>query len=553
MLKESHLRPFPQIRLAFSKVAARNKYRSYENYLTDSAQSAAKRQLMEVPLATLKERYGEQITVVATCASDYHRWQDPYRSSDPKFGPYMSGIPHLRQTLFKITAEQKLRIYKTHYFQALPNVLDRIQRIRTKIVDKTGVAASCRASLKKSFQEAIRASRAAQRIGYIVDSIRLFTVAQKTSTTQRIRFAVKAWSDPSLVPFQTFNHTVLHKGIPRNLTAKAYIGRDVNWNRDLLETMERPINKNDGYRSLTSLDEPIWDWMNKLLKMEPEITGPIVHSISELSNSVSITINYWFTPSALKNSIESGWKRVDKNLQVMIGEFSDEIKEVIDQVYGEITDEVDVGCTIAFMNRKAYRRAETQERGKGVYNRQRQSLLKSFCSVDSAGKRFVDRYEELAVQKMKETLVSTSNDFINRVEAELNEFVRTTEQLVKTNAYNTYEHAAARQELEKWLPEFEKQLRDCQRQFEAQQEHHDDQLLGSFERLETSDSEPRAKKIKVGNDRGLNTNAATKAPERKKVNQREKMVRPPRRSQKTGSIWQSPAYIAAMKLAQRRP
>ena len=346
-------------------------------------------------------------------------------------------------------AEHNLSIYKTHYFEALPGIVDSIQRINTKTADSTGVFVSCRTSLKARFKKAIQVSRAAKSINDIYTLPPIFSGAQKNSIMNRIRYSVRAWSDSTIVLFQTFNHTVVFGGIPLHSVAKAYQDRGINWNRDLLDTMERPKRQNDVSRSYPSLDRPILDWKDALIKTVPELTTPILAPVSALSSSVSTTIEGWSAPSVFKRRTKSDWKTVEKALQNMSERFPEEIEAAITKVYRDITTEEDVRCTIAVLNEEAFDLAEKQHRGRGVYARQRQSLLQSLGSADNNGKTFVDRYEELAVEKMKDGISSASNRFISNVEATLNQFIRVTEQFVETDVYNTPEHAAVREELRK--------------------------------------------------------------------------------------------------------
>lgn len=469
----------------------------YDDYLCACAQGAAKRHSMGEAVTRMLQRYKGHISVIPACASSYYQWLDPYRSKDPDFGPNMSGIPHLRQTLLGMIAGQKLQLYKTHYFEALPSIVDACQRIRIKTLDKNGTLASYRVSFQQHFKSAIRTSRAAKENSMLAMIVPLFMASERSSITERVESSVHAWSDTSIVQWQTFRHTLSHRGIPIILTSKAYKFRGVvNWNRDLLETMERPAKKNKMSDSYPSPEEHILNWKDKMLAQAPSITRAIAEPFSELGPLINYIVEESAASSVLKKRTLVEWKKIEISIRDLAIHFPEKIKKAIENVYRDITTEEDVGCMIARMNESAYDSAEKQPNGQGVYARQRQSLLHSL-RPDVDGKAFVHRYEALAEQKMKEHLTSVTEQFITAVEDKITGFIAIMEALAETDIYSASEHAAAREILRKWLPGFQDQLLECQRKFPGHHDQQDVQFIGMIKRSYENETDSPLKRMKV--------------------------------------------------------
>jgi hypothetical protein len=470
----------------------------YFDYITETAQCAMVRQFAKPTEDALKQRYGGRISVFSVVASDAHDWLDEYRLEDPTWGPYMSGVPHLRQGLLCLTAEQKLQIYHEHYFQVLPSIVDDVHRILKKTSAKTRVLSSTRRSLEQCFQNAIRGSRAAKGINSISSDLPIYTGSEKNIVTQRIKALIQVWSDSTVVLYHTFMHTLVCKGIPTRYASAAYRGHNINWNRDILETMERPANKSHAYISKKA---HLSDWKAAMNNKSAEFSNSISSPITSLWALVEEIISASSVPQVLKRQMRSAWKKVENNICDMTNRFPEQITAAIDKGYIEITTEEDIGCMIAQMNVQAYEDALFQRRGPKVYTRQRQSLIKSLCTPDFDGRSFVDRFEISARKKMNDRIAQVSEAFIATADSKLKEFIRITEQFIDTDVYNTTEHTVARKFLRSWLPQFQARLLVCQRQFPGQQNQEDVQFRGSIKRAWAAEREESStKKIKAEQD-----------------------------------------------------
>ncbi|KAL1613150.1 hypothetical protein SLS60_001382 [Paraconiothyrium brasiliense] len=493
-IKENKESPFSELlRASDNDPAAED---AYFEYVGKVAQSAMIRQSAQPTEDELKKRHGGRISVFSVVASAAHEWLDEYRAADPTWGPLMSGIPHLKRGLLSLTAEQKLQIYHKHYFQTLPGAVDDVQRILTKTAGRIEVLAPTRRSLEQCFQNAIRGSRANREINNISIVLPIYTESEKDTIIKRINALIQVWSESTVVKFNTFMHTLACKGIPTSYTSAAYRSReDINWNRDLLETMEAPASKSHAY---ISTEAHLSVWKAAMKKKSAEIANSITSPVTDLWASVEEIISASSAPSVLKRRTRSAWKRVENDLRDMVNHFHGQITAAIDKVHTEITTEEDVECMIAKMNVQAYENAEYQRRGPRVYTRQRQSLTNSLCTLDSNLRTFVDRYESAAKRIMNERIAQVSEKFIVTVDSKLKEFIRITEQFIQTDAYNTTQHADARKILRSWLVEFQDLLLDCQRQFPGQQYQQDVHFMGSIKRAPSSECEESAmKKIKV--------------------------------------------------------
>ncbi|KAJ4358616.1 uncharacterized protein N0V89_003200 [Didymosphaeria variabile] len=495
-IEENKESPFPELHIALEATEDdSDAEEAYDDHIASVAQCAMVRQFAEPCEDALKQRHGGRISVYSVVASAAHDWLDPYRAEDPTWGPYMSGVPHLRRGLLCLTAEQKLQIYHKHYFQILPGFVDDAQRILTKTVGQKEILATTRRCLEQCFRNAIRGSRAAKDVNSISIVLPIYTGSEKNTVTKRIKALIQVWSAPTVVQFNTFMHTLVCRGIPTSYASAAYRGRDINWNRDLLDTMETPADNSHAY---TSLEAYLSDWKVTIKHKSTEISNSITGPITDLWASIEDVITASSAPLALKGRMRGAWRKVKHVIRDMVNRFPEQITAAIDKVYQEVTTEEDIGCMIAIMNIQTYKDAAYQRRGKKVYTRQRRSLIRSLCDPDSNGRMFVDRYENAAMNKMTERIAQVSEEFIAAVDTKLKEFVRITKQFMETDVYNTSQHVAARKVLRRWLPEFQDLLLDCQRRFPGQQDQQDVQFMGSIKRARSSECEESAiKKIKV--------------------------------------------------------
>lgn len=462
------------------------------------------RKRAEMTAAQLKQQHGGQINVFSIVASAAHDWLNEFRADDPNWGPYMSGIPYLKQYLLGLTAERQMQIYENHYFDTLPSVVDDNLRIVTKTTGKTDVLAPTRKALEQCFQNAMQASRSAKDINKLSAVKPIFQGAEKDDVSRRVKALIAVWSNSTVIMWQTFFHTLLCKGIPISYASRAYKDRDINWNRDLLETMEMPDGKSHAY---TSPETHLSNWMTEMKGNSATISNSVTEPISTISDLVEEIITASSIPLVLKRRTRSAWKNIDNNIRDMVNRFQEQVVAAIDKIYLEVTTEEDIGCMIAEMNVDTYLDAENQRRGQFVYTRQRESLTKGLCELDSSGEAFVDRYEAASMRKMSERIAQVSEKFITDVEDKLSEFIRITEQFIETDIYNTPQHAAARNILQSWLPEFESLLSECQSRFPGQEFQQDDLLMGGVKRrLSSVRSKAVEKKIKIeAEERDLDT------------------------------------------------
>ncbi|KAJ4286810.1 hypothetical protein N0V90_013062 [Kalmusia sp. IMI 367209] len=471
---------------------------AYINYLLDMIRRIVQRQSTKESEEELKKRHGGRINVFSVCGSSYHEWLNEYRDQDPPLGPYMSGIPHLSQALLSLTAEQKLQHYHTHYFQVLAGLVDTIQRIITKSTEKKEVFLACRHALDQRFQIAIQLARAAIDINALSIVPTIFQAAEKDTITKNIKSLILKWSDPFIVHFRTFLHTIVCRGIPTSYASVAYRDReDINLNRDVLEAMERPRIISHEYTSAVAhLSSWRLNMLAKSREISSSVTEPIVALWLEDDNTVKSIIQHSSASSALKRRTHAAWNRVKSNIHEMAKKFPKTLEAAINAAYRDVTTEEDIGCMIATMNEQAWHDAESQRRGPKVYSRQRQSLINSLTHIDAKGKTFVDRYEAAAIEKMNNRVRLDSRRFLTDVESTLDEFIRITEQFFETDVYNTPQHASARQILRNWLPDFQDVLLECQRKFPGQKYQEDVQFISSVKRVGSELSSP-VKKIKL--------------------------------------------------------
>ncbi|KAF1952664.1 hypothetical protein CC80DRAFT_172248 [Byssothecium circinans] len=434
-----------------------NDIESYEAYLLGCAESAAKRVKAVQLEDRMKAVYGDGLQILTVTAQGWLDWLNRNRSTDPNFGPNMTGIPRVQQALLHLAAEQNLPAYRNHYFHALPKIVKRCYRILKKNAQEGGYE-HFQASAKKAIESFKVASSKSMVVWAAATVPKIFTGLQREEAASRVRLLIQLWKIRWDVRWNTWNMTLGENGIPCHSDSVAYSSRDVNWNRDLLETMETPTSIQHSYTSSIPF---VGNWREKMLADLDQCFVSSTQAIVTVCKKIRLSIDTLSVSADLKNRTITTWESSRCSISRVLDDYKTTLQASITEVYRAVTTEEDVECLISQLNKPRFREAYDQQKGEGAWGRQQEKLLDVF-------KNFVAKYEEAAIAKMKARLIETANEMLKSVAQELYAFVKITEVFFKSDTYNTPQHVQARQKLTAWLPKYRKTLNEIQRAFPAQ-------------------------------------------------------------------------------------
>ncbi|PVI06490.1 hypothetical protein DM02DRAFT_710838 [Periconia macrospinosa] len=463
LINESEDEPFKSILQRLSEVENmedldETSVDNYSEHLLAYAKSAAQRLKAQSLKTSVQETYGEQLQTFSVSSQSWIDWTNSKRIADPPFGPRMSGIPATQEYLLNLTAEHNIQRYHFHFFNLLPKVEDRVRRILTKSAQEGGYF-KLRDTTQDDFE--IFKSKSKSRNPIPIATLnacvpKILTNEERTSAEQRISSLVELWRRRWSVRWITWDYTLRSNGIPHHSISQAYAGRDVNWNRDLLEVLERPpLVQHEFSASVRHIEA----WKNDVMEKSAMIVKSVGEALDDINQKVEGNIEDASISSDLRARFGKEWLEIKDGLLTMMDCLKDDLHSIIVRVYRRVTTEEDIGCTIAKITKGPFQEAAREPpRGAGAWGRQHQKMRSSMA-------QFVTTYEKEAMKLMKRELKQTVTEFLKKCGEQFDTFLETTEQFFETEVYDTAPHREARAKLEAWLPTFMSTIEEIQQMF----------------------------------------------------------------------------------------
>ncbi|KAF2275870.1 uncharacterized protein EI97DRAFT_474455 [Westerdykella ornata] len=375
----------------------------------------------------------------------------------------MTGIPSFRNVLHNIVAEKNYRNLHQFIVGTLPPLLDQGRRIISKQKEDDGFF-YFRQHVTALLEELTTDIDAA--VSSSMESLLppMWDYGIRSCVMSNLENKVLSWSKG--VHFNTYRMTIRQRGIPKDSKAKAYEGRSINWNLDLLTAMETiSIERKNKRPKGREVRKPLGEWKDRVLELSNTLSVPVVSLTQDFLKRVQTTINTTSCDAALKSRTMEAWQKVVAVIRKMIDRLPAKLDRKINDVLRVITTEEDVGCMITTLNIPQYDMIASQKTGRGVYNRYKAATRNAFLEVDADGKAFIDKYEDQATGLMHGALNSGLDDFRQTITARLEEFITITQQFLESQDHKTKEYRALRSRLEAQMPDFESRVLQLQRMF----------------------------------------------------------------------------------------
>jgi len=444
---------------------------AYDKYLTSSAKTACIHDKANEAASMLLEEHGDTIKVYCVSATEYHISLDADRDDDSQWSPWMTGIPALTHYLLDIPAERNYLSYENHLFRMLPDLSDKLHHQLHQHKDDDGfvMVRELLAQHVRDFQQSLPTYVTTRLKGVVPE------IWQSHLEPKLLTLVEKAIKDFSLGrKWNTYSMLVKERGIPPTGRYTSLRGQDVNWNRDLLETIEPAYGR--GF---------VTAWNDEVQRKSTAVITDLERRISKFFGRVFKAIDQASYDPKLKHLVGKEWRKVEDNIWDLHRSLVDDCRRIIMSVYRTVITEEDIGCFIATQERIVYSKAQNQQRGPGFAARQRRAMLAGLKKPNRNGQTFIDRYQQEAIYMMKSHLEAIMNGFTENVLVQLDDFIDVTEQLVAGPTYESRETATMKKRLAKAKTSFDDLVSQLQDMWPGRKGQHDVALIREIKKHKT--------------------------------------------------------------------
>ncbi|CAI6335802.1 unnamed protein product [Periconia digitata] len=422
----------------------------------------------------------------AVSSQSWLEWLNTKRTTDPKFGPMMSGIPEMQKELLDRTATENMSRYRFHYFNVHSKISDRANRILSKNILERGYR-KLRGTITDAFQ--VFKSTGINPIRVLVPKIVpiIFSEAERSSADRRLESLIDSWRWRWDIKWITFDYTLRTNGIPHRSVSKAYYRKIVNWNKEILDVMERPRQIEHQFTAPKKLIDA---WKHSVINKLEDLAQEVRSRVKDLFKKVEDNIKTSKLSKTLMDRILQEWGDTEDDVHDLIGRFKKDLHRTTIAQYRKVTTEEDIGCIIAKLTKEPFREAQKEQRGKGVLEKQHKKLKSSL-------EGFISIYETHAIEMMREGLAQKTSRFLERLGKFLDVFIQNVEELFENNVGGDTKYLQAREKLQEWLPRYTRTIEELQSMFPAQESRVKDHSEQPPKRLkaEIVKSEEETKKI----------------------------------------------------------
>ncbi len=399
--------------------------------------------------------------VHSAAAGAYLKWKTRLRQHDPVLKPEETGIPALRKFLFLLPARSNFINYRRHVFEVLPALRSKAECVVAKHVEDKSYA-EMRQTLKQSIpvlEQKLKSLEVSQ-----IDTLVLspWNSTNHEDISRTIEHMIRQDWIHTKIHVAGFGKMLREHGMPA--TGKY---KDRNLNDDINNQIKQHVER----------------WHRKMKPKAGRLGESLDNQVQSLLKNISSCIRNSSADPALKvgaiEALEDASNRIQTELDTLLTELDTKLGEN----HLRFTTEIDIKCPIAKEMHPVYILAQSVQNGIGVYDRQRNSIVKAIVPDEQRPRLklshpLIKNLGNQLVHRQKELWKDCCSDFTREAMDQIQDFSDTVERLLVDEAYMTQEHRNAREQLKKLLVEFDKSLGALQDRF------HD------------TASEPPAKRIK---------------------------------------------------------
>lgn len=406
----------------------------------------------------IARRYlGEKgMKILATAPREYLAWKNSMRRRDPILDIQKCGIVELEHQLSSLPAQTNISSYCRHFFETLPQLVQKACHINAKH-DEDQRYADMRQESKRQmpFVKADLQSILSDLLNEYVASP--WSSREKANITKSFTKLIDSDWRRSIV-WAGWAKMLRENGIPMN---GKYHGR--NLNDELLQIMLPYIQ----------------DWNSTMSSRVDLFTQSLQRPAQGLLRLISQHIDESSAAPGLKSQAHEVLEGTVMNIEAARTRLLEELRTALKQVYIRYTTEDDVLCPVAKEMQRRYQRANESlfaEPGPGIYGRQRMVLeeeilhpWREYCweGTNEILDPLVDNIQNQIVSQLYGHWEHSCRNFIEDVDAELQEFSRSLDNLLMPDAYLTDEHKKVRELLGHLVEDFNASLMQIQHQLRA--------------------------------------------------------------------------------------
>lgn len=401
----------------------------------------------------------KNIKVYSTSSLAYSEWTDPYRVKEPNLGPEASGIPALRQLLFKLPTKSNYQNYYNHVFRLLPRLREQARRVAEKHIEDQSYA-TMRQDLKQKIPEILATIRSSATILIEKLVVKPWNLAEKQTIANDIKTMSKnKWVQPAIY-YQGFARMVREKGIPVN---GKYYGR--NLNTDILEAMLKYIDR----------------WCATMQRRAEQLANGVNSPVRTLLTETELSINISSADPALKETAIDALRDTLRSTETAYTVLLASLLQSLRANHLHFTTEIDIHGPIALEMNPIYESSQDRRNigyGTGIYKRQRETIVTTIIDPPKRSRSqpwikelnpLLTTLENSIESQQKQHWESNCDTYITHVAAHLTGFHKITEDLLKNAAYTTQEHQKAQKLIKELLVDFDENLIEMQRRFTSKE------------------------------------------------------------------------------------
>jgi hypothetical protein len=225
----------------------------------------------------------------------------------------MSGIPCLQKALLEITAQQNLELYRKH-FEKLTRILEKCKRDLHKSVEEGGYEKFHHSTIHR-IQEYKSIINNPTIPAAVVSIPKILTYAQMQLALSRVKGLSKWKYVYKDIRWPTWFMMMRYNGIP---TKRSLLdGKDVNYNRDLLDAIERPDEERHRY---TSTDRPVEAWRDAMINNIEATVRQLQEPIALVCREIQKDVDQVSVSQYLATRISHTWTARYRNLKAYLEE-----------------------------------------------------------------------------------------------------------------------------------------------------------------------------------------------------------------------------------------
>ncbi|KAH8725683.1 hypothetical protein GQ44DRAFT_652378 [Phaeosphaeriaceae sp. PMI808] len=384
-------------------------------------------------------------------AGTYLDWKAKYKFKSRPSPPLSKdgcGIAELRKFLYQLPADNNHQIYFDHVYKRLPRLIVLAQLVFSAYVEddvyaemRQGLGLQIRL-LNKNLKDDIE-----KKLEVII--CRPCSAHDERDVHNKMKkFMHNQWDQPNIY-WNGFESMLKVQGIPMR---GRYHG--CNLNDDILKQFEEHVTR----------------WYNKLRSMIEELVqclgGPVFDLLKAIDSSITQSTADGDLRRDADKSLEYAIKQTQKALNTLSKELGNALHE--NQLY--FTTEDDIYCPVAKEMIPVYDRALTAEKGRGVYHRTREEIIRSIMPDETTPHQnpmfpILERIEAQMMTRQRAIWKKQCENFVEAACGNLWQFARASDNLLLHAAHATEQHQKARDELRVRLEEFKLNLADLQSNF----------------------------------------------------------------------------------------